>query len=82
MRATLGHQNPAVVLQRSAEPVLSWNSRSWQAGNDTRTLCNVPEVIFLAAARPLGGDTYQLYFGGADAVVGTAKVAVESSAAV
>lgn len=75
----LSKEDPTIVLQRSSEPVLSWNSRSWQAGNDTAQLCNVKEVIFCAAARSLGNDTYQLYFGGADAVVGTATIQVTRS---
>ena len=31
-------------------------------------------MAFLEAAHPAGNDTYRVYFGGADAVVGTALV--------
>ena len=85
------------VLYRSHTPLLSWPSRSWMVGNDTQYLCNVPEVVFLAAARPLPTDTgggedkavgggedkdelgrFELFFGGADAVVGRAVVVVST----
>jgi predicted GH43/DUF377 family glycosyl hydrolase len=43
--------------------------------------CNVPQVSFLEAAHPVGDkpDTYRVYFGGADAVVGTAVVSFSKS---
>ena len=49
----LSGADPTKVLQRSKSPLLSWTNRTWSAGNDTNALCNVPEVVFLAAARPL-----------------------------
>ena len=78
------------VLYRSPAPLLSWTSRPWMVGNDTEYLCNVPEVVFLAAARPMpmhldtegvnGGvlGRFELFFGGADAVVGRASLVVST----
>ena len=37
----------------------------------------VPQVAFLEAAHPAGGDQFRVYFGGADTVVGTALVGFE-----
>ena len=41
--------------------------------------CNVPQVAFLEAAHPVAdkADTFRLYYGGSDAVVGTALVSFE-----
>ncbi len=38
--------------------------------------CNVPNVVFLEAAKPLGGDLFEVYFGGADNTIGSAIVQV------
>jgi hypothetical protein len=45
-------------------------------GKGTNTLCNVPQVSFLEAAHPVADkpDTFRLYYGGSDAVIGTAVV--------
>ena len=78
------------VLYRSPAPLLSWTSRPWMVGNDTEYLCNVPEVVFLAAARSMpvrqdeegedGGvlGRFELFFGAADAVVGRAGLVVSA----
>ena len=50
------------------------------AGNTSAdTVCNVPQVSFLEAAHPVKNkkDTFRLYYGGSDAVVGTAVVSFE-----
>lgn len=40
-------------------------------------MCNVPEVIFLEAAYPLlEPDTFRVFFGGSDDVIGTAVIQV------
>ncbi len=74
--AILSHDNPRTVLQRSAEPVLSWTDRPWMVGNSSKYLCYTPSVVFCNGAREVKGqeNTYQLYFGAADAVVGSATV--------
>jgi hypothetical protein len=40
--------------------------------------CNVHNVVFLEAMRPVPGaiDTFQVFFGGSDAVIGSAVVQV------
>lgn len=38
--------------------------------------CNAPSVVFLEAAHPLGNDRFRVFFGGADAVVGSAVIEV------
>jgi predicted GH43/DUF377 family glycosyl hydrolase len=38
--------------------------------------CNAPNVLFLEAARVLGDDQFEVFFGGADAVVGSAIISV------
>ena len=47
----------------------------WMQGLHPYT-CNVPQVAFLEAAHSVADkpDTYRVYFGGADAVIGTAVV--------
>jgi predicted GH43/DUF377 family glycosyl hydrolase len=81
--AILDGEDPTKVLQRSETPVLSWFDRKWMVGNSlapggvgNTDLCYTPTVVFCNAARSLGGDSFQLWFGGADAVVGTATVHV------
>ena len=81
--AVLSARDPTVVLQRSEDPVLSWSDRPWMAGNatNTTTLCYTPTVVFCNGARALGGDRFELFFGGADAVVGTAILTVDTPTA-
>jgi len=79
--AVLDRDDPGKVLQRSAKPVLSWTDRPWMEGNTTRSgsLCYTPEVVFCNGARLLpDGRSIQLFFGAADAVVGTATVTVST----
>lgn len=79
--------NPKKVLQRSAEPVLSWTDRPWMVGNSSQYLCYTPTVVFCNGARVVGGSrdgtgtgtAFELYFGAADAVVGSATVSVLTS---
>lgn len=66
--------DPTVIKQRSEEPLLS-PEFAFEFGTPPYT-CNVPNVIFLEAARPLGNDTFEVYFGGADAAIGSAVVQV------
>jgi len=64
----------SVILARSSSP-LALPSEVWEDGVSPYT-CNVANVTFLEAAEPLGNDAFRIYFGGADAVVGTAVVEV------
>ena len=71
---------PSTIVQRADEPFL-FPTLSWEQGVSPYT-CNAPRVVFVEAALPcsaLGTDVFRLYFGGADAVVGTALIQVLSS---
>lgn len=67
----LDPSNPGNILQRSATPLFDASGLPWALGVPPYT-CNVPDVIFLEAAVQLGPDVFRVYFGGSDAVVGTA----------
>jgi predicted GH43/DUF377 family glycosyl hydrolase len=70
----LDGSDPTVIKDRSTKPLLT-PLFDWEVGSGVYP-CNVPNVIFLEAARSLGGDIFQVYFGGNDANVGTAIVKV------
>ena len=72
--------DPTVVLQRSATPPLPY-THPWQRGNVPPWTCNVALVSNLGGGHPIAGkpDAFRVYFGGADAVVGTATVTVTST---
>ena len=75
----LNGSDPTQVLQRSDPyaPLFNYTDYSWQNGSSSTQLCNVPEVVFLTAVAQHGdGRTFTVYFGGADAVVGTAVIEV------
>lgn len=63
-------------VQRSSEPLLS-PVYDWEIGAAPAE-CNVGCVVFLEAARAVPGevDTFDVFFGGSDAVIGTARVRV------
>lgn len=77
----LDGQNPGRILQRSSEPILT-PDKAWSEGVAPYA-CNVPNVVFLEAAHPVAGaaDTFDVYFGGADATIGTARFKVSWSSA-
>ena len=76
----LDGSDPTQIKQRSAEPLMS-PMFAWDQGTSPYT-CNVPNVVFLEAARVLetdavaGRDLIQVFYGGADAVIGSAVVEV------
>ena len=74
----LDAKDPTIIKQRSETPLLS-PEFSWEFGTFPST-CNVPNVVFLEAAHRVEtnppSDTFQVYFGGADAVIGTATIEV------
>jgi predicted GH43/DUF377 family glycosyl hydrolase len=72
----LNGANPTQILQRSSNAILS-PTRDWEIGAYPAK-CNVPNVVFLEAATPVDGmvDTFDVYFGGSDAVIGTARFTV------
>lgn len=77
----LNGTDPTQILQRSTEPLLT-PSFGWEQGVAPFE-CNVHRVVFLEAAAPVEGmvDTFDVWYGGADAVVGTARIAVKSQPA-
>jgi predicted GH43/DUF377 family glycosyl hydrolase len=76
----LNGTDPTQILQRSAVPLLS-PVFGWEQGV-APFLCNVHDVVFLEAARAVLGqpDTFDVFFGGSDTVVGTARIKVTGSA--
>jgi predicted GH43/DUF377 family glycosyl hydrolase len=71
----LSGSDPSTILSRSSVPLMS-PFYEWEAGLSPYT-CNVPNVVFLEAARPLGDDSFEVFFGAADATIGSAVVKVE-----
>ncbi len=70
----LDGSDPSIILQRSEVPLLS-PELAWEIG-DKPYLGLVPRVVFLEAAKPLGDDTFLVFYGGADSVIGAAKVSL------
>ena len=63
-------------LARAPKSLWTPTDQPWMQGKAPYT-CNVPQVAFLEAAHPAGGDSFRVYFGGSDTVVGTAMVKFE-----
>ena len=74
--AILDGTDPSRILQRATRPLLS-PVLGWQQGTAPYE-CNVGAVVFLEAAAPVPGqpDVFDVWFGGSDAVVGTARIVV------
>ena len=72
--------DPRRILQRSPPMLplmapLDQNGRAWEIGAQSQQLCNTGNVIFLpTAVRMAAKGHVRLWFGAADAVVGTAVV--------
>eukprot|EP00928_Gymnodinium_smaydae_P020257 TRINITY_DN17833_c0_g1_i1.p1 TRINITY_DN17833_c0_g1~~TRINITY_DN17833_c0_g1_i1.p1 ORF type:complete len:370 (-),score=20.26 TRINITY_DN17833_c0_g1_i1:210-1319(-) len=79
--AILDGKNPRNVLQQAHEPLWTPTDQPRMQGIAPST-CNVPQVAFLEAAHPIPerADTFRVYFGGADAVVGTVVVSFRNTA--
>ena len=73
--AILDGKDPTKILAQAPAPMWTPTDQPWMQGVHPYT-CNVPQVSFLEAAHPVSDkpDTFRVYFGGADAVVGTAVV--------
>ena len=80
----LSGDDPTKIIARAQHPLWVPTKERWMAGHPStaseEVVCNTAEVAFVEAAHPLGGDAFRLYFGGADAVVGTAVVRITHSA--
>lgn len=73
----LDGKDPLKILARAPEPLWTPTDQPWMAGTAPYT-CNVQQVGFLEAAHPMDKpNSFRTYFGGADAVVGTAVVDFE-----
>jgi predicted GH43/DUF377 family glycosyl hydrolase len=67
--------DPTTIIARSEVPLMS-PVEAWEEGAAPYA-CNAPNVVFLEAAYPLGGDLFQVYFGGADSTIGSAVIQVK-----
>lgn len=78
--AILDGSDPTKIIQQAPEPLWTPTDQPWMQGIAPYT-CNVCQVSFLEAAHPVSdqADTFRVYFGGADAVVGTAVVSFKRS---
>ena len=83
--AILDGKDPTIVLARATVPILPY-VLPWEAGDRPTWPCNTRHVSNLGGGHavpgpnPLGGrDLFRVYFGGADAVVGTALISVNVS---
>lgn len=74
----LSGQDPTQVLDRAVVPPLPY-TLDWEAGRKPWP-CNTKNVANLGGGHAIGDNQFRVYFGGADAVVGTAIVTVRSSA--
>jgi predicted GH43/DUF377 family glycosyl hydrolase len=74
--AIINGTDPTHVLQRADAPLLT-PTFAWELGQAPAE-CNVACVVFLEAVAPVDGmlDTFDVWFGGSDAVVGTARVQI------
>lgn len=75
----LSGKDPSRIVQEAWEPLFSPQKQNWMTGEGS-AYCNVANVAFIEAAHPTGEtDTFRVYFGGADAVIGTAVIKVRYS---
>ena len=79
--AVLDGSRPTNTVSRSNAPLII-PTRPWEtceASNSRKSeTCNVPQVVFATGLKPLGNDTFLLFYGGADSVVGVSKIQVKS----
>lgn len=74
----LSGSDPTKVVAHADKALWNPQRAAWMEGS-APALCNVPNVAFLEAAHPTGRkDEFRVYFGGADAVVGSAVVRIDS----
>ncbi len=65
---------PQRILQRCELPLIS-PELAWEKG-DKPYLGLVPNVVFVEAAKSLGGDRFLVFYGAADSVIGSAVITV------
>jgi len=70
----LSGEDPSVIIAQATEPLWTTDKAAWMEGKAPHA-CNKQRVAFIGAAHHTDTqDTFRVYFGGADAVVGTAVV--------
>merc|ERR1712217_147244 len=69
--AILDGKDPTKILAQSPEPLISPSEEPWMRGLPPYQ-CNQQNVAFLEAAHSIAPDVFRVYFGGSDAVIGTA----------
>lgn len=69
----LDKDDPTKILQRSDEPILS-PVLSWETGLNPSGLALVPNVVFCEGWSSVGPNKFNLYYGGADSVIGAAAL--------
>jgi predicted GH43/DUF377 family glycosyl hydrolase len=69
----LSGADPSKIIAQAPEPLFNPSDQKWMLG-EPPFQCNVEHVAFLEAAHPIGDDKFRIYFGGSDAVIGTAVV--------
>lgn len=81
--AVLSGSDPTQVLARAEVPPLPY-VLPWEAGTRPHWPCNTRNVANLGGGHPVSGpnpfggdDLFRVYFGGADAVVGSALISVK-----
>jgi predicted GH43/DUF377 family glycosyl hydrolase len=76
----LSGSDPTKIIAQASKPLFEPTKEVWMTGHPSTpaapVVCNTAEVAFVEAAHPIGKDLFRVYFGGADAVVGTAVVQV------
>lgn len=78
----LNGSNLTQIIARAPEPLWSPQKTPWMEGKAPYT-CNVANVAFLEAAHPTDKkDQFRVYFGGSDAVIGTAVVEINAEKAI
>jgi len=69
----LDGKDPTKIVAQAPKPLISPSQAKWMRGISPYQ-CNQCNVAFLEAAHPIGPDSFRVYFGGSDAVIGTAVV--------
>jgi len=73
--AILNGKNPVEVLERSEDPLLS-PELGWEEGTGDN-LSLTPNVVFLEGWQPIDKDTFLVFYGGADSVIGAGEISVK-----
>jgi len=68
--------DPTKIIQRSNVPILT-PTLPWETGHSTTGLKLTPNVVFVQSMIPLSKkDTFLIFYGAADSVIGAAEISV------